>query len=85
MVDPGIIEAMTWMTLLINRRPAANRHWGAPVDADMSRMAAELSVMSQDEHLAELERLDSAEDKPHFVPPYRQGMSDRFVPQLSTR
>lgn len=76
---------MTWMTQILNRRSPSTRHWGAPADADMSRMAAELSLMSQDEHLGRLERADSADGTPHFTPPYQHGMTDRFRPQLSTR
>ncbi len=78
-----------WMTYINALRPAANRHWGAGPDADHERMAAELSIMSQDETRAS--RRGRRAQREHATPattyhvPYDARMSDRFRPQLSTR
>lgn len=78
-----------WMTYINALRPAANRHWGAGPDADHERMAAELSVMSQDETRASRRgrraRREHASSATTYHVPYDARMSDRFRPQLSTR
>lgn len=37
----------TWISALMDRRSPSTRHWGAPADADLMRMAHELSLMDQ--------------------------------------
>lgn len=81
----------TWMNTVIDRRIWTARHTGASYDADMKRMAAELSVMAQDDKATRLRRArktilsPAREESMAKYPSRRVTMADRQHANLSSR
>lgn len=84
-----------WLSTVLTRRPSSSRHVGAGFDADMLRMAHELSLMAQQSpkpgahSRASSDRVvtsrDGAAESYKVYPSAVRRMPDRYHPTLSTR
>ena len=82
-----------WLSTVLTRRPSSSRHVGAGFDADMMRMAHELSLMAQQSpksgsHSPSDRIATSREgvtESYNVYPSAVRRMPDRYHPTLSTR
>lgn len=90
-----------WLTTVMTRRSSSTRHLGAGMDADIIRMAHELSLMSQRSPKAGADRPEHrdhaarrhlsgiartrVDDSYETYPAGYRRMADRYHPTLSTR
>ncbi len=84
-----------WLSTVLTRRPSSSRHVGAGFDADMMRMAHELSLMAQQSPKSGTHSRTSSDriatsregvtESYKVYPSAVRRMPDRYHPTLSTR